>query len=269
MELRKQIEKEHYNKVVKNKLEKPKKKGRQFGLKTNELIWQSQFYLVEEKIKQIVRERRDAGLIVRFLDYGCGTGIYSILPAKEGAEVRGIDISEESIDYAKRLARENKVEEKTSFLLMDCEETDFSDNFFDIVFNCGSLSCLDRKKAFLEISRILKKDGFFISLDTLGHNPFLNLNRKMNFKKGRRTKQTFQNVLKMEDIEITKDYFEKREIHFYYFLTPALIFFQKLPGFKYFLFVFETIDKVFLKIPFLKKYAFRVIFIFSNPKKNG
>ena len=33
----------------------------------------------------------------RVLDYGCGTGVHSIFPAKYGAKVYGIDISEKSL----------------------------------------------------------------------------------------------------------------------------------------------------------------------------
>lgn len=268
MDPRKQIEKEHYNKAVKRKLG-AKERVWQYGSAVSDLIWRSQFYFAEKIIKEIIVEKVKKNKSVRFLDYGCGTGIYSILPAKEGAEVHGIDISEESIKLARELAGYYNVEKKTSFSVMDCEETSFSDNFFDIIFNCGSLSCLDKKKAYSEIRRLLKKDGFFISLDTLGHNPFLNLNRKINFMRGRRTEQTFKNVLKMKDIKMAEDYFNKRDLYFFYFFTPFLISLRKFSGFKYILSVFETIDRVLLKIPFLKKYAFRVMFVFSEPRKFG
>jgi ubiquinone/menaquinone biosynthesis C-methylase UbiE len=266
IELRKQIERDHYNKAVRRIIESKKIDWR-YGAERNPLIWRSQFYLAENKIKEIIDEKIKLNRTVRFLDYGCGTGIFSILPAKLGAKVYGIDISEESIKFAKELAKHHGVEEKISFCIMDCEKMNFPNDFFDIVFNCGTLSCLNKEKAFSEIARVLKEDGVFISLDTLGHNPFLNLKRKINFIRGKRTEQTYRNVLKMKDIEMAKKYFEKREIHFFYLLTPFLFFFQRIPGFKYILSFFETIDKILLKISFLRKYAFRVVFIFSQPKK--
>jgi len=40
----------------------------------------------------------------------------------------------------------------------------------------------------------------------------------------------------------------------------------RFPLGKYFLRIIESIDGLLLKIPFLKKYAFKIIFIFSEPK---
>jgi len=39
-----------------------------------------------------------------------------------------------------------------------------------------------------------------------------------------------------------------------------------LPGGKFLLKSLEAIEKPFLKIPLLRKYAFKVVFVFSKPK---
>jgi len=71
----------------------------------------------------------------------------------------------------------------------------------------------------------------------------------------------------MEDLERAKNYFNKIETDFFH-LTSWIVFpFLSLPGAKFLLKLFKTKDKLLLKIPFLRKYAFKVVFIFSQPKK--
>jgi len=150
---------------------------------------------------------------------------------------------------------------------MDCERLEFPDNFFDIVFNCGTLSCIDRNKGYLEIVRTLKPDGYFISIDTLGHNPLLNLNRKIKLKRKLRTQQAFSHILKMEDIGIAKKYFKNTETYFFNLVTLLRIPFQRLPRFNSIEKFLEMLDLFLLNKTFLRKYAFKVVFIFSEPKK--
>ncbi|PIU24464.1 hypothetical protein COT12_00910, partial [Candidatus Berkelbacteria bacterium CG08_land_8_20_14_0_20_39_8] len=70
---------------------------------------------------------------------------------------------------------------------MDCEKMEFPDNLFDIIFDGGTFSSIDLVKAYPELSRVLKPDGFLIGIETFGHNPFTNLKRKINKLIGKRT----------------------------------------------------------------------------------
>ena len=266
MEARKKIEKNHYNKQAEEIIKKNYIgfNWKQYGAERFGPILGAPFRFIEERLRRIIEKKRE---VINFLDYGCGTGVHSIFPAKIGAKVYGIDISEKSLEIAKKWAEQEGVKEQVKFLVMDCERLEFPENFFDIVFNCGTLSCLNRERAFSEIVKVLKPDGYFISIDTLGHNPILNLKRKINLLRGLRTKQTYENVLRMKDIEIAKQYFNQTEVYFFNLFTLLLIPFQKFPGFKYFLNLFQSIDKFLFQFPFFQKYAFKVVFIFSRPKK--
>jgi len=104
----------------------------------------------------------------KFLDYGCGNGIHSMFPAECGAEVIGIDLSEKSLEIARK-----RTDNKIPFILMDCEKMDFPDDSFDIVFDGGAFSSLDLNKVFPEIARALETKGYFIGIETLGHNFFI------------------------------------------------------------------------------------------------
>jgi len=204
----------------------------------------------------------------KLLDYGCGNGIHSIFPAKQGAQVIGIDLSEPSLKIAGERAKREGVEDKIRFLAMDCEKMGFPDNYFDIIFDGGTFSSIDLDKAYLELERILKPQGFLLGIETFGHNPFTNLKRKINKLMGKRTTWAAGHILKTKDLEKAKDYFNKVEVHYFHLISwlgfPLLHF----PGGKTLLRMLEFLDNILLGLPFLRKYAFKVVFIFSEPKKN-
>lgn len=266
MEIRKQKERNHYDKRAQQIL---KENYAHFnwneGSKNFGIIARSHFKFTEEKIRRTIREKDRQNAMI--LDYGCGTGVHSIFLAKQGACVYGIDISESAITIAKEWANRKHVKKQIVFQVMDGEKLLFPENFFDIVFNCDTLSCVDREKAFPEIVRVLKPDGYFISVDTLGHNPILNLRRKIHFMRGSRTFQTFNNILTMNDIETARQYFDKTKVRFFHLLTLAGIPLEKIFRFVFIGRFLEKIDKQILTFPFFQKYAFKVVFIFSSPKK--
>jgi ubiquinone/menaquinone biosynthesis C-methylase UbiE len=95
------------------------------------------------------------------LDAGCGHGYYSILLAKKGAMVTGIDISERMIELAKKNAENAYV--KCQFFVCDIQDLSmFGSNMFDIVTSSIVAGYLDDLgKAFLEVFRVLKPEGIF------------------------------------------------------------------------------------------------------------
>jgi ubiquinone/menaquinone biosynthesis C-methylase UbiE len=97
----------------------------------------------------------------RVLDAGCGYGYYSILLARSGARVTGIDISERMIELAKNNAREASV--KCQFFVCDVQNLSmFSKNTFDMVVSSVVVGDLDfLEKAFSEVYRVLKRNGTF------------------------------------------------------------------------------------------------------------
>jgi len=203
----------------------------------------------------------------KILDYGCGNGINTVWLAKYKGEVVGIDLSEKSLDVAKERIKEQGLESMVKFLPIDCENMTFPDNYFDIIFDGGTFSSLDLNKAFPELKRVLKPHGFLIGIETLGHNPFTNFKRKINKLFGKRTKWASEHIFKMKDLKEAKKYFQKKETHFFHLISWIAFPFLKLPGGKILLRILEKIDSFFLFIfPFLKRYSFKIVFIFSQPK---
>ena len=71
----------------------------------------------------------------------------------------------------------------------------------------------------------------------------------------------------MKDLEEVKKYFNKIETNFFH-LTSWIVFpLLGLPEAKFLLKPFETLDRILLKIPFFRKYAFKIVFVFSQPNK--
>jgi len=71
----------------------------------------------------------------------------------------------------------------------------------------------------------------------------------------------------MEDLKKAKDYFDGVEVYYFHLVSWLAFPFLNLPGGKLLLKLLEFIDKILLKVPFLRKYAFKVVFVFSQPKK--
>lgn len=202
------------------------------------------------------------------LDYGCGNGVHSFFPFKAGArKVIAIDLSEKSLEIARERAKKEGMGDKIEFILMDCEKMDFPDNYFDVILDGGTFSSLDLNKALPELARVLKKEGVLIGIETFGHNPFTNLKRKLNKITGKRTGWATEHIFQIKDLKEAEKHFRKIEVHYFHLISWLIFPFLRLKGAKLLLRVFEFFDKIFLFLPFLRKYAFKVVFIFSLPKK--
>lgn len=105
-----------------------------------------------------------SGKKLNILDVGCGTGFFSILLAKLGHKVTGIDLTPDMIRNARLLAGENHA--RCDFLVMDGENLKFADDSFDLVISRNLTWTLpDTKHAYGEWMRVLKKDGILVNFD--------------------------------------------------------------------------------------------------------
>jgi len=263
MEERKEKEIEYYE-----------KKAEEFLKEKSEKKWLGDFEGFEPKdlesfrfLYKLLRENCREKLV---LDYGCGNGIHTLEITKmEAKKVIGIDLSKKSLEVAREKVKRERIEDKVEFLKMDCEKMEFEDNFFDIIFDGGTFSSLDLKRAYPELKRVLKPKGYLIDIETFGHNPLTNLKRKINKLTGKRTGWAATHIFSKNDLEMAKEYFSKTETYFFHPISFLAFPFLGLPGGKILLRLLELLDKVFLFVPFLRKYAFKVVFVFSLPKKYG
>lgn len=100
----------------------------------------------------------------KILDIGTGTGFFAIILSSLGHEVVGIDLCENMIDNANKTA--TSLGYNIEFKVMDAQNLDFKDNFFDIVISRNLTWTLpDAKQAYKEWYRVLKKDGILVNFD--------------------------------------------------------------------------------------------------------
>lgn len=101
---------------------------------------------------------------LKILDVGCGAGFFSILLAKEGYQVTGIDLTPDMIKNARLLAEEEKV--SCEFQVMDAENPEFPDETFDVVISRNLTWTLPHvQHAYQEWIRVLKKGGILLNFD--------------------------------------------------------------------------------------------------------
>ena len=94
------------------------------------------------------------GKDTRFLDVGCGGGGASVLAAKQGAHVVGLDAAEGMVEIARERVPEG------DFRVGDIQFLPFEDDAFDVVFAANSIQYAeDSVDALRELGRVCKTTG--------------------------------------------------------------------------------------------------------------
>ena len=104
----------------------------------------------------------------RVLDLGSGSGMDTFITAlKVGktGQVTGIDMTDEQLEKASRLADEDMFE-NVKFTKGYLEQLPFADSSFDVVISNGVINlCPDKEKVFAEVARVLKPKGRMVIAD--------------------------------------------------------------------------------------------------------
>ena len=101
------------------------------------------------------------------LDIGCGRGDLIMALARKGANVTGIDYSQDALDIAQQAISNQSVEWKHRLKVLHSNATDlkFADQTFDYIFMTDLVEHLyhaELQKCFAECKRVLKSDGKLI-----------------------------------------------------------------------------------------------------------
>ena len=96
------------------------------------------------------------------LNIGCGIGVGSTYVAKKHhCYVVGVDISEKMIEWSRRRAREERVEDRVEFQTGDVLNLPFEADRFDVVFAESVLIFVeDKARAIQECVRVTKPGGY-------------------------------------------------------------------------------------------------------------
>lgn len=226
------------------------------------------FYAIDRAntrfVSQWFRERARGA---RILDFGCGDGGFSFELAEMGAQVNGIDISPISVGNAQKAAAEKGLTDRCTFQVMDAEELEFPDDYFDYVVILGVLHHIDLGPAYGQLRRILKPTGAIMAVEALKHNPLIHLYRRVT--PSLRTAWETEHILGKEDIEKAREYFDDVDVRFFHLATIAAVPFRNTRFFPTLLSALEVLDTAVLKIPGLQWQAWMAAFILSEPKKSS
>jgi 2-polyprenyl-3-methyl-5-hydroxy-6-metoxy-1,4-benzoquinol methylase len=125
-----------------------------------------------ERSEKWIASRFDINDKTEIADFGCGPGLYTTRLADRGAKVTGIDFSENSIIYAKKVANEKDLD--ITYVVknyLDFETTDRFDLITMIMCDFCALSPEQRKNMFSKFNSLLKPDGSVL-LDVYSLNSF-------------------------------------------------------------------------------------------------
>ncbi|MDD5718779.1 MAG: class I SAM-dependent methyltransferase [Candidatus Krumholzibacteria bacterium] len=199
----------------------------------------------------------------RVLEYGCGTGSRSFELARRGAEVVGIDISPVGVARATERAA-NEGLKKASFEVMDAENMTFPDDSFDLVIGEGILHHLDLEKSYREVSRVLKPTGRAVFQEPLGHNPAIEIFRRLT--PSLRTKD--EHPLHRSDLKMAERYFADVKVTCFHLTSfPALVF-RRTRLFRPTVDALDRLDAaIFRLVPPARYLAWYAVIVLANPRK--
>ena len=102
---------------------------------------------------------------LRILDAGCGAGFFELLLAPLGHEITGIDLTPEMIEKGRVLLAQHGAS-NAELLVMDAENPDFPDGFFDAVITRNLTWNLPHPAdAYREWHRVLRPGGVLLNYD--------------------------------------------------------------------------------------------------------
>jgi ubiquinone/menaquinone biosynthesis C-methylase UbiE len=208
---------------------------------------------------------------------GCVSGAMSIFFALQGATVVGIDINDNALEKAKKLALQWNVENKCMFLNSCAESIPIDSNSIDIIFSKSTIQYMKRKDALAEYKRILKSDGTLVLIENLPFNPFINiyrLHRKLfsTTPEESRYIKSILGYLTFNEINDLKNDFDKvthKEYHLFSMFAIYLIRHKKYGIIKNILILLTALDNfLFDRIYFMRYLAWFTAIVYQDKKHN-
>jgi len=203
------------------------------------------------------------------LEIGSGDGRHAIRAALAGGRVYATDISVKSIELSKIKAEQAGVGDSVICQVADAEDLDFEADSFDFVIDHEVFSSIDLERVLPELHRVIKPNGVILAKECFAHNPIFNLNRRVNYLLGTRTKWAITHIFSQSDIELAKKYFNKVEVRYYHLTSVVLAPVRKILPTSLrggFLKMLSQLDRVLLKIPGIDRLAFKVVCEMSEKK---
>jgi ubiquinone/menaquinone biosynthesis C-methylase UbiE len=202
---------------------------------------------------------RSAALGADVLEYGCGAEPHAFEVAREAKSVRGIDISPVAIARARERAETEGL--PFEFAVMDAESLEFPDDSFDLVYGSAVVHHLDVRRALHEVARVLRPSGRAVFIEPLGHNPLINLYRRLTPE----LRTPDEHPLRLEELELARSFFETSDFRFYHFLSLAAVPFRSTRAFAPLLRRLDGADQALFNVTPLRRLAWYVVMVLDRP----
>ena len=196
----------------------------------------------------------------RVLEIGCGTGVFSVILAKRGAEfVQAFDISKESINLARKRARINSVDDRVRFQTMTVYDMDYGEEQFDLIVGLNILHHVDIDKVVGKIYSCLKKGGAAYFTEPFGEVEWLERIRLLiPIKVDEEDKSHWQEKLRYKDIRKFDVQFNSVRCIEFHLLSRL----DRVIRWSLLVDLLGRIDESLLgRFRFLRKYARRVVIV--------
>jgi SAM-dependent methyltransferase len=142
------------------------------------------------------------------------------------------------------------------FVKADAEALDFADGSFDLICGSGILHHLDLERSLGEVHRVLSDGGRGVFYEPLGHNPLLNLYRRLT--PGSHTPD--EHPLLVREIADVKKTFSNARAEFFDLLSVFVIPILWMPGGRALLRASEWADRqTFRFVPWLRPWGAVVV----------
>lgn len=156
-----------YGRIVNHYDERKERIVRYWGKRSESFLVQRREELhspMAQRWMEEINRKLPQGRSLKILDVGCGSGFFTILLAKQGHQVTGVDLTPEMIQTAISLAREEQTD--CSFIRMDAENLQFPKESFDVIISRNLTWTLpDSAHAYREWKRVLRKGGLLLNFD--------------------------------------------------------------------------------------------------------
>lgn len=198
----------------------------------------------------------------RLLEYGCSDGEATRAWASEGAFTTGIDLSPEAIRVARERASSAGLEIR--YEVMNAEAMTFADREFDVIAGTGILHHLDLERAYAEIARVLTDDGHAVFIEPLGHNPLINLYRRLTPA----MRSEDEHPLQVGDLRLASSFFEHVDCRYDNLFTLAAVPLRNTPLFRPLYAALRALDStLFALLPFTRRYAWMAMIECAHPRR--
>lgn len=224
------------------------------GPEANERKSQAKYYWATEPYDRalwrlVERLARDRDV----LELGCFTGLRTVQMGRLARSIVGIDISAEAVKLTKHRLAECAIRSGDA-MVANAECLPFADHAFDVVFGSGIIHHVDVARCAGELHRILKPGGRAIFREPLGHNPLINLYRRLT--PVARTED--EHPLLRRDLAALESLFSIEGSHFFGLSSLLATPFRSVAGGRLLRDAFDKLDAVLLRIPQLRHYAWQV-----------